>query len=330
MNLTIILKIQEFTMKNKPTVLITGGAGYIGSVLTEELLKKNYRVVIIDNLMYEQSTLLNHCHDENFDFVSGDCRDEELIKKYVAQADILIPLACLTGAPLCQQEPWAARSVIVEGVKLILKYRKKEQQIIYPNTNSGYGIGEKGTFCTEESPLNPISLYGKLKVEAEKLIMESGNYVVFRLATVFGASPRMRVDLLVNDFVYRAVKDKFVVLFEADAKRNYIHIRDVVGAFIYSLENWDKLKNDVYNLGLSSANLSKRELCQKIQEIISGFYFTAAEIGEDPDKRDYIVSNDKIEKAGYVPKFTLEFGINELLKVYKIMRLKKMQNLNFQ
>lgn len=317
-------------MLSLKTVLITGGAGYIGSVLTEELLKKGYKVIIIDNLMYEQTTLLNFCYSDNFEFVAGDCRDENLIKKYVAQADVIIPLACLTGAPLCNQDPWAAQSVIVGGIKLILKYRKPEQQIIYPNTNSGYGIGEKGKFCAEESPLNPISLYGKLKVESEKLIMASGNYLIFRLATVFGASPRMRVDLLVNDFVYRAVKDKFVVLFEADAKRNYIHIRDVVGAFIYGIENWDKLKNEVYNLGLSSANLSKKELCEKIQEFLPDFYFTSAEIGEDPDKRDYIVSNEKIENAGYIPKYSLEFGIKELLKVYKIMRLKKMQNLNFQ
>ncbi|MBP7652793.1 NAD(P)-dependent oxidoreductase [Candidatus Dependentiae bacterium] len=317
-------------MKTIKTVLMTGGAGYIGSILTPELIKIGYKVIVVDNLMYGQSTLLDLCHNDNFEFISGDCRNENLIKETVAKSDIIIPLACLTGAPLCGQDPWAAQSIIVDAVKLILKYRKPDQKIIYPNTNSGYGIGEQGKFCTEESPLNPISLYGKLKVEAEKLIANSGNYTIFRLATVFGASPRMRLDLLVNDFVYRAVKDKFVVLFEANAKRNYIHIRDVVGAFIFSLNNWDKIKNSVYNLGLSEANLSKFELCEKIKKFIPDFYFTCAEIGEDPDKRDYIVSNEKIEKAGYIPSFTLELGIKELIKVYKIIRLKKMQYLNFQ
>ncbi len=317
-------------MSETKTVLITGGAGYIGSILIEELLKKDYKVIVIDNLMYDQSTLLNFCYSDNFEFISGDCRDENLIKKNIQRVGIIIPLACLTGAPLCHKDPWSAQSVIVDGIKLILKYREQSQKIIYPNTNSGYGVGEKDKFCTEESPLNPISLYGRLKVEAEKLIVAAGNYIVFRLATVFGASPRMRVDLLVNDFVYRAVKDKFVVLFEADAKRNYIHIRDVVGAFIYGLENWDALKDEIYNLGLSTANLSKKELCEKIKEFIPDFHFTVAEIGEDPDKRDYIVSNEKIEKAGYIPKYSLEFGIKELIKTYKIIHLKKMQYLNFQ
>ena len=280
--------------------------------------------------MYDQSPLFDCCADENFEIIRGDARNEKIIKEQLAKADIIFPLACLTGAPLCEKEPLMAQSVIVEAVKLIIKYRRPEQKIIYPNTNSGYGIGEKGKFCTEESPLNPISLYGKLKVEAEEIIKASGNCLIFRLATVFGASPRPRVDLLVNDFVYRAVTDKFVVIFEADAKRNYIHIRDVAAAFIHGLENWDKMKNNVYNLGLSDANISKRELCEKIKEFIPNFYYNAAEIGEDPDKRDYIVSNEKIENTGFRQKYSLDFGIKELMKAYKIMKLKNGEYLNFQ
>ena len=241
----------------------------------------------------------------------------------IKNVDIIIPLACLTGAPLCDSDPWAAQSIMVDAIKLILKCRSKNQLILYPNTNSGYGIGEKDKYYTEESPLTPISLYGRLKVEAEKMILDSGNCVSFRLATVFGASQRMRLDLLVNDFVYRAITDRFVVLFQADAKRNYIHIRDVIKGFIYALNNWETMKDNIYNLGLSDANLSKRELCEKIKEFIPGFYYSVAEIGEDQDKRDYIVSNDKIENTGFKPSFSLEDGIRELIKVYRILKLKR-------
>jgi nucleoside-diphosphate-sugar epimerase len=304
-------------------VLITGGAGYIGSVLTEKLLQNNCQVTVVDNVMYNQSSLLGCCVDDNFSFVRGDVRDYDLMKKLFKDKDVIFPLACLTGAPVCDREPLAAKEIIVDSLAFLLENINSKTRIVYPNTNSGYGIGQKDKFCTEQSPLNPISLYGRLKVEAEKLVLNRGNAVVFRLATVFGGSERMRLDLLVNDFVYRACKDGFVVLYQADAKRNYIHIQDVVRAFIHSLDNWDLMKNNIYNLGLSDANLSKRELCETIQKHIPNFYFTNAEIGEDPDKRDYIVSNEKIEKTGFNPKFSLDRGIKELLKIYQIIRPNK-------
>jgi len=304
-------------------VLITGGAGYIGSVLTNKLLAKGYKVTVLDNLMYNQSALLSFCINKNFNFVRGDVRDYKLIEKLLKDKDIIFPLACYTGAPACDKDPDGAKQIIIDSLDFLLKNVETNTKIIFPNTNSGYGIGQKDKFCTEKSPLNPISLYGKLKVEAEKIILERGNAVVFRLATVFGGSERMRVDLLVNDFVYRAIKDRCVVLYQADAKRNYIHIQDVVGAFIFALENWEKMRNNVFNLGLSDANLSKKELCEEIKKVIKDFYFTEAEIGEDPDKRDYIVSNEKIENAGFKQLYSLNDGINELLKVYSILRLHK-------
>lgn len=307
----------------KGRVLVTGGAGYIGSILIPALLNENFSVITVDNLMYGQAPLLDYCCFDNFDFVRGDVRDEKLISNLIKKVNIIIPLASLTGAPLCDKDPWTAKSVMVDAINLILKYRSKEQRILYPNTNSGYGIGDKDKYCTEESELKPVSLYGRLKVEAEKMLLESGNAVIFRLATVFGASPRMRIDLLVNDFVYRAVTDKFIVLFEAEAKRNYIHIRDVVRGFLHAINNWERMKDNIYNLGLSNANLSKKELCAKIKEFIPEFYYTIAEIGEDPDKRDYIVSNEKLESAGFSPLFSLEDGIKELVKVYRILKFNR-------
>ncbi len=304
-------------------VLITGGAGYIGSVLTKKLLEKNFKVTVVDNLMYNQSPLITHCINDNFSFIRGDVRDYDLMDNLIKDKDVIFPLACLTGAPACDRNPSGAREIIIDSLDFLLKNIDEKTKIVFPNTNSGYGIGQKDKFCTEESPLNPISLYGKLKVEAEKMVLKRGNAVVFRLATVFGGSERMRLDLLVNDFVYRAYKDGFVVLYQADAKRNYIHIQDVVRAFIHSLNNWDLMKNNIYNLGLSDANLSKKELCEEIQKQIPNFYFTNAEIGEDPDKRDYIVSNEKIEKTGYKQRYSLEMGIKELLKIYKIIRPNK-------
>lgn len=308
-------------------ILITGGAGYIGSVLTPELLKLGHEVTVIDNFMYNQTSLLDCAHYENLSIVRGDVRDEKLVKNAMAGKDFIIPLACIVGAPACDRDPIKARGTNLEAIELIIKLRKPNQKIIFPNTNSGYGIGKKGIHCDEKTPLNPISLYGKLKVEAERKLLKSGNAITLRLATVFGISPRMRLDLLVNDFVYRAVNDGFIVLFEADFKRNYIHIRDVARAFIHAMDNFEKMKNEPYNVGLSDANLSKRELCQEIKKQVPKLVFLESKIGEDPDKRDYIVSNEKIEKTGFKPKVSLRKGIAELIKGYNIIKRNNFSNI---
>ena len=239
---------------------------------------------------------------------------------------MIFPLACYTGAPISRIDPWSAESVTMNAIVDMLSMLRPEQRIIYPNTNSGYGIGTEGVFCTEETPLNPISLYGKLKVEVEKAILSRGNAIVFRLATVFGASPRMRLDLLVNDFTYRAHRDGFVVLFEADFKRNYVHVQDVAAAFLFAMDHFERMNGEVYNLGLDEANFSKRELCMLIQKQLPHFYYTEATVGEDPDKRNYIVSSEKLKKAGFKAQFSLEGGIFELLKAYQILHCSEYQN----
>ncbi|MBI2056339.1 MAG: NAD-dependent epimerase/dehydratase [Candidatus Sungbacteria bacterium] len=314
-------------MIHNSRILITGGAGYIGSILVPALLEKGYSVTVIDNFLYNQNSLLDCCNNPNLEIVRGDARNKELIKHHIKDADVIIPLAALVGAPLCDKFPDEAKSINEDAVKMIASLKRSDQKMIYPNTNSGYGVGKKDAFCTEKSPLKPISLYGRTKTEAEKAVRKSGNSIVFRLATVFGVSPRMRLDLLVNDFVYRAVTDRFVVLFEADFKRNYIHVRDVARAFIYAIENFDNMKNEVYNLGLSDANLSKRELCEEIKKQVKDFYFVEAAVGEDPDKRNYIVSNEKIESAGFMPETSLTAGISELIKGYRVIRRNTFSNI---
>lgn len=301
-------------------ILVTGGAGYIGSVLVPTLLSEGHEVVVVDNFMYRQSSLLDCCWHPGLKIIRGDARDEGVVKQYLKGVDVIFPLACLTGAPICNTDVIGAKSTNLEAIRLIDKLRSKKQKIIFPTTNSGYGIGQEGIHCTEETPLNPISLYGQLKTEAEKIILDSGNCITFRLATVFGVSPKMRLDLLVNDFCYRAVNDKCIVLFEAHFKRNYLHIRDVANAFLHALANFDKMKDEPYNVGLSDANLSKWELCEQIKTILPDFYFVEAGIGEDPDKRNYIVSNKKIESTGFKTKFSLGSGIRELTKAYQIVR----------
>ncbi len=308
-------------------VLVTGGAGYLGSVLVAELLREKHQVVVLDNFMYNQTSLLDCCYDKNLTIVRGDTRDKKLLERLIKDVDAIFPLACLTGAPLCAKDPLSAQTIIVDAIKMILELRSKSQIIIYPTTNSGYGVGQKDKFCTEKTPLNPISLYGKLKTEAETLLLDSGNSITLRLATAFGVSPRMRLDLLVNDFTYRAVYDRFIVLFEAHFKRNYIHVRDVANAFMLGLKNFDKMKNEPYNVGLSDANLSKLELCQEIKKHVKEFYFVESAVGEDPDKRDYIVSNEKIEKAGFKPKVSLSDGIAELVKGYQIIKRNQYANI---
>jgi nucleoside-diphosphate-sugar epimerase len=308
-------------------VLITGGAGYIGSVLTFYLLKRGYRVSVLDNLYYQQDSLLSVCNDENFDFIYGDARDKVLLKKIIHQFDIIIPLACLVGAPICEINKKRAISTNYEAIKLIDSLRTNYQSIIYPTTNSGYGIGKKDHYCTEESPLNPISLYGKTKVNAERLLLDSGNVITLRLATVFGTSQRMRMDLLVNDFVYRAIRDRALVLFEEHFTRNYIHIQDVVLTFEHCINNFDVMNNESYNVGLSNANLTKRELAEKIKVHIPELVIISSDIGEDPDKRDYIVSNEKLEKTGWKPMKNLDDGIIELIKCYSMLKVNKYSNI---
>jgi len=309
-------------------ILVTGGAGYIGSILVPRLLEAGHEVIVIDNFRYRQNTLLDYCHHEDLSIVRGSCYDWSLVAKEINDVDYILPLACIVGAPACDMDRKMAYNTNFVGVMNVLNLRDKDKQkIIYPTTNSGYGIGQDGIYCTEETPLNPVSYYGKLKVEAEKKILEEGNAITLRLATVFGMSPRMRLDLLVNDFVYRAVNDRFIVLFESHFKRNYIHIRDVAKAFIHSINNFDAMKNQAYNVGLSDTNISKRELCQEIKKQVPDFYFTEAEIGEDADKRDYMVSNEKIENTAWRPDWSLQDGITELIKGYKIVQRTNFSNL---
>lgn len=308
-------------------ILVTGGAGYIGSILVPDLLKKNHEVIVVDNFIYNQTSLLDCCYNENLTIIRGDVRNRNIISKHLRNVDAIFPLACMTGAPLCEKDPIAAKTVNFDAVKMILELRSKDQLIIFPTTNSGYGIGQKGIYCTEKTPLNPISLYGRLKAETEKILLDAGNSITLRLATVFGISPRMRLDLLVNDFTYRAVTDHCLVLFESHFKRNYLHVRDVAKAFIHCLDNFDKLKNEPYNVGLSNANLSKWELCEEIRKQIPSFYFTEAKIGEDPDKRDYIVTNEKIESTGFTPDYSLQQGIAELIKGYQVIKRNQFSNI---
>lgn len=306
---------------------MTGGAGYLGSIMVPKLLEEGHEVVVVDNFMYNQSSLLDVCANSKLTVVRGDARDRELIGRNIKSVDAIFPLACLTGAPLCAKDPVGARTILLDAVKLILELRNKGQKIIFPTTNSGYGIGEKGVACTEKSPLKPISLYGTLKVEAEKIILDAGNSITLRLATVFGTAPRMRLDLLVNDFVYRAVYDGFIVLFEAHFKRNYLHVRDVANVFSHCLKNFDNMKNEPYNVGLSDCNISKKELCEEIKKQLPKFYFVEAAVGEDPDKRDYVISNDKIEKTGFKPQHSLQKGITELIKGYQIIKRNEYANI---
>lgn len=307
-------------------ILVTGAAGYIGSLLVPELLRRGHQVTAVDSFMYGQTSLLDCCQEERLTVVRGDVRDTNLMRRLLAPADAVIPLACLVGAPACERNPAEARAINLEAVKTLLDLSSTQQAFLLPTTNSGYGHSEAGEFCVETSPLRPISLYGRLKVELEQYLLNSGHAVSLRLATAFGISPRMRLDLLVNDFTYRAVTDRFIVLFEANFRRNYIHVRDVVRAFIHALENFPKMQNEPYNVGLSNANLSKMELCLEIKKQAPDFAILEAPVGRDPDQRDYSVSNAKIEATGFRPQWSLAQGIAELIKGYQIVRRQQFSN----
>jgi nucleoside-diphosphate-sugar epimerase len=298
-------------------LLISGGAGYLGSILVPALLAEGHHVTVVDNFLYGQASLNHCCYRQDFEVVRGDVRDESLMKKLLAEADIIIPLAAIVGAPACRRDPTAAKSINFNSMLSMMSWLSHDQRVIMPTTNSAYGTGD---LCTEESPLNPLSSYARDKVEVEKVLMQHENAISFRLATVFGMSPRMRLDLLVNDFVYRAVNDRFIVLFEAHFRRNYIHVRDVCRAFLHGIEHFDGMRGQIYNVGLSDANLTKLHLCELIHEYLPDFVYAEAAVGKDPDQRDYIVSNAKIEATGFETAYTVGDGIQELVKGYQCLR----------
>jgi nucleoside-diphosphate-sugar epimerase len=311
-------------MKN---VLVTGGAGYIGSTLVPDLLSKNHKVTVVDNFMYKQTSLASSIKNRNFSLVFGDVRDEGLMKELISKADVIIPLAAIVGAPACDKDPVLAQTVNKDSILWLLQKLSPAQQIIMPTTNSAYGSGDQNNFCDEKSPLNPLSLYARDKVVVEESLMQFENATSFRLATVFGISPRMRLDLLVNNFVYRAITDGFAIVFEGHFKRNYIHVDDVVQAFNLALDHNERFKGEIFNVGLSEANISKLELCKEIQKIVPSFTFLEAALGKDPDQRNYIVSNEKIESQGFSPKVNLRDGLSELVKGLKMFDQKQFTNL---
>ena len=305
-------------------VLITGGAGYLGSNLTRHLLEAGYTVTVLDNLMYDQVTLLHLFGNPKFQFELGDVRDKKLLQELVGLNDVIIPLAAIVGMPACKANPELTVAVNYQQVADIVEVLRDDQKLILPNTNSQYGSSD--SIITEESPFNPLSLYAKTKCDAENTMLAKGNGVSLRLATVFGVSPRMRTDLLVNDFVYKSVVDGYLVLFEAHFKRNYIHVQDIARTFQFIIENYDKCKGHAFNVGLSTANLSKLELAEKIKKYIPSLVIKQDDFKEDFDKRNYIVSNEKLEALGWKPIYDLDYGIKQLMSAYKIVINKNNQN----
>tara|TARA_B100001057_G_scaffold472930_1_gene536761 strand:- start:11986 stop:12933 length:948 start_codon:yes stop_codon:yes gene_type:complete len=313
-------------MQRKSRILITGGAGYIGSKLSTRLVELGYDVTVIDILKFNKNSLLHLLSKKNFKLIYGDTRNKNLLNKELKNKDIIIPLAALVGAPLCEKFPKLAKEINFNIIKYILSKINPNQKVIYPNTNSGYGVGKKNAYCTEESDLNPISLYGRTKVDAEKLILEHKNSVVFRLATVFGFSYRMRTDLLVNFLVHKAVTKKILKIFQPNFRRNYVHVSDVVEAFIFAIQNFKKMRGNIYNIGLSNANLTKGQLAKRISKIVKKTKIRILRNKKDPDKRDYYVSNKKIEKLGFKPYFSLDDGIKELNQIFNIDTFEKNKN----
>jgi len=307
-------------------ILVTGGAGYLGSTMVPELLKAGNQITVLDNFFYHQNSLAHVCHETNLKVINGDIRLKEVMIPAMSEADIIIPLAAFVGAPLCNKDPVGATTINRDAILMMLELANDDQAILMPTTNSAYGSGSDNNFCDEESELHPITQYAKEKVEIEKVLMDRKNSISFRLATVFGMSPRMRIDLLVNDFTYRAVHDKFIVLFESHFKRNYIHVRDVTRVFLHGIANFDSMRGNIFNVGLSEANLSKKELCEAINIHAPDFMFIEAPIGKDPDQRNYIVSNEKIEGTGFKPAHSLDAGIQELIKGYTMIKNTKHGN----
>jgi nucleoside-diphosphate-sugar epimerase len=295
-------------------------------MLVRALTDRFPKVTVLDTFASGDTQLATCCASRAFEPVRGDARDERLLDRLVPKFDVIIPLAALVGAPMCAQDPIAATSINRDAVLAIIKRMSSSQRLIYPTTNSGYGIGERNAYCTEETPLRPISLYGRTKVEAEQAVLDSGRGVTLRLATVFGMSPCMRLDLLVNDFTWRAVTDRALVVFEGHFRRNYIHIRDVIKAFLHVLDRYDGMRAHAYNVGLSEANLTKLELCERIRRQVPNFVYLESAIGTDPDKRDYVVSNAKIEATGFRPDWSLDAGIEELIKGYRMLRNSRFSN----
>ena len=308
-------------------ILVTGGAGYIGSILVPELLRRGHLVTVVDNFMYRQPSLAAVISHPNFELIYGDVRDQSLMREHISTADVVIPLAAIVGAPACSKDPITASSINKEATIWLFEQLSEDQQIIMPTTNSAYGSGDKDNFCDENSPLNPLSLYARDKVAVETHLMEHSGATSFRLATVFGISPRMRLDLLVNNFVHRALTDKFVILFEGHFKRNYVHVRDVSEAFCFAIENRNKVQGEIFNFGLSEANISKQELCSKIQEQLPEFTFLDAPLAKDPDQRNYLVSNEKLESRGMKARVSLSEGISELIKGLKMFEQYPFSNL---
>lgn len=300
-------------------VVVTGGAGYLGAVLVPRLLQAGHQVTVLDNLMYGQQSLLHVCGHPGFEFLFGDVRDEPLLRGAVKNADVIVPLAALVGAPACARDPWLASSVNLDAVHLLLRLRSRSQLVIYPTTNSGYGTKAGEHVCTEDTPLEPITLYGDTKTQAERSVIDAGNSITLRLATAFGVSPRMRLDLLVNYFVYAAVTDGYLVVFEKDFKRNYVHVQDVADCVVYCLDHAHTMTGQCYNFGLDAANLSKEELALKVREHVPRFVIYFAEIGSDPDRRNCVVSSRKLREAGMAARRSLDDGIRELLQAYRMV-----------
>ncbi len=313
-------------MDQQLRILVTGGAGYLGSVMVGQFLARGHRVTVLDNLLYNQYSLFQYSAQPGFDFVFGDVRDETAMKTLVGTHDAIVHLAAVVGAKTCNRDPILTQTVNYDSVVLLNRLRSRDQMVLFPCTNSGYGTRSGEVYCTEETPLEPISLYGRTKVQAEKALLDQGSVVCLRLATVFGMSPRMRLDLLVNDFTYKAVTQRYLVLYEKHFKRNYIGIEDVARCFCFCLDHFSSMSGRPYNAGLNEANLSKEELALKIKEYVPDLYIHDAEVGSDPDKRNYIVSNDRIVAAGFRTTQSLDDGIRQLLKGYSMIRRSEFTN----